>query len=88
MISHQSCPKGDEVAVRRPPLASMEEVAGYLSKPVQTLRAWRHRGIGPRSFKVGTTVRYRWSDVDAWLEQQATNSNEHGTEAPASQEAS
>jgi excisionase family DNA binding protein len=75
MIRHQSPHDVDKVAERHPPLASLDEVAGYLGKPKQTLRAWRHRGIGPKSFKVGTTVRYRWSDVDAWLELQAEQGN-------------
>lgn len=35
-----------------------------------TLRAWRHRGQGPKSFTLGTgsMVRYLRSDVEAWLE--------------------
>lgn len=58
-------------------LASVAEVAEYLQKPEQTVRIWRHRGIGPKSFKVGTTVRYRWSDVEAWLEQQSVRGGGH-----------
>ena len=27
---------------------------------------WRHRGMGPRSFKVGVSVVYRLADVKAW----------------------
>lgn len=38
-----------------------------------TLASWRHRGIGPRSFKLGGIVVYRRADVEAWLaEQEAT----------------
>ncbi len=55
----------------RPPLGTVDEVAAYLSVPKQTVFAWRQRGIGPRGIRVGKYVRYRWSDVDAWLEQQA-----------------
>lgn len=81
MISHQSSPGGDKVTEERSPLASLDEVAAYLGKPVQTLRAWRHRGVGPKSFKVGTTVRYRWQDVDDWLEQQSAKESGTGTTA-------
>jgi hypothetical protein len=32
---------------------------------------WRHRGEGPRGYRVGRHVRYRRSSVEAWLEEQA-----------------
>jgi Helix-turn-helix domain len=51
----------------RTPLGTPAEVAGYLQKPEKTLAEWRYRGIGPRYLAVGRDVRYRWSDVDAWL---------------------
>lgn len=44
-----------------------EEVAEKLRKPVGTLRQWRHRGYGPRGFKVGNTVLYRRTVVDTWI---------------------
>jgi excisionase family DNA binding protein len=44
----------------------------YLGVPEATLAQWRYQGKGPRFFKVGKHVRYRKSDVDAWLEQQAS----------------
>jgi hypothetical protein len=37
---------------------------------VATLRWWRHVGIGPHSFKIGRDVRYRISDVRAWIDRQ------------------
>ncbi len=45
------------------------EVAAITRIAPGTLRAWRHyqRGEGPRSFTLGGSVRYRRSDVDAWL---------------------
>lgn len=48
-----------------------EELAGYLKIPVSTCYAWRYKGTGPKGSKVGRHVRYRRSDVDAWLESQA-----------------
>lgn len=55
----------------RSPLAAPEQVAEHLGVPVSTLYQWRHRGVGPRGIKVGRHVRYRWEDVEAWLEQKA-----------------
>jgi hypothetical protein len=52
-------------------LGTTEEVAAYLKDvPPKTLAEWRSRGIGPRYLKVGRHVRYRWSDVEAWLASQ------------------
>jgi predicted DNA-binding transcriptional regulator AlpA len=51
-------------------LLTITEVADLLRKPVATLRWWRHVGIGPYSFKIGRDVRYRESDVRAWIDRQ------------------
>jgi excisionase family DNA binding protein len=56
--------------VRRP-LASTKEVAEYLGVPVKTIHTWRYNKTGPRFIKVGKHLKARWSDVDAWLDQQA-----------------
>lgn len=47
------------------------EVAEYIGKPERTLTQWRYLGIGPRFIKVGRDVRYRWADVDRWIEEHA-----------------
>ena len=39
------------------------EVADLLGLSVATLRAWRHRGRGPRFLRLGRSVRYLPSDV-------------------------
>jgi predicted DNA-binding transcriptional regulator AlpA len=39
------------------------EVADMLGLSVATLRAWRHRGRGPRFLRLGRSVRYLPSDV-------------------------
>lgn len=57
-------------------LMSPQEVADYLGIPLGTVYQWRYRGTGPRGSKVGKHVRYRRSDVDAWLE-------DHADPAPA-----
>lgn len=57
-------------------LATPEELADYLGVPRATLSQWRYKGTGPKTIKVGRFRRYRWSDVEAWLERQS-----HGGEA-------
>ena len=52
-------------------LASPDEVSEYLGVPVATLYQWRHRGIGPRAARVGRHVRYRWRDVERWVDDQS-----------------
>ena len=52
-------------------LMSLEEVAGYLGVPVRTVYSWRATSKGPRGFRVGKFVRYKASDVAAWLDRQA-----------------
>ena len=49
---------------------TVDEVALRLDIPKATLYGWRYRGIGPRGHKVGKHLRYRWSDVLAWLDDQ------------------
>ena len=46
---------------------SVQELADYLDVPVKTIYAWRYHREGPRGFKVGRHVRFRWDDVEAWL---------------------
>lgn len=55
----------------RRPLASAAEVSEYLGVPVATLHQWRYLGTGPRAAKVGRHLRYRWEDVEKWLDQQS-----------------
>lgn len=55
---------------RAQPLATPTEIAAYLGVPVKTLYQWKYRGTGPMVHKVGRHLRYRWCEVDAWLDQQ------------------
>lgn len=50
------------------PLLNPTEAATYLGLAVHTLRVWRTRGEGPTYIKVGAAVRYRRTDLDAWLD--------------------
>lgn len=52
-------------------LLTLQEVSDWLRIPVATLRYWRHMGTGPKSANLGgRRVRYRRSDVLAWVEGQ------------------
>lgn len=44
------------------------EVADRLGVSRFTVRAWRHKGQGPRFMKMGRAVRYRPEDVEAFKE--------------------
>ena len=52
-------------------LMSIQDLSEYLGVPVNTLYQWRTKGYGPAGRRVGRYVRYRASDVDAWLDDQA-----------------
>lgn len=45
------------------------DLADYLGESTQKLARMRVDGTGPRYIRVGRTVRYRWSDVQAWLDE-------------------
>jgi len=53
------------------PLASIDEVSQYLGIPIATIYGWRLRGLGPPAAKVGRHLRFRWSDVEAWVDHKA-----------------
>lgn len=57
----------------RQALVDAKKVGAYLDRPVQTLAIWRMKGLGPRFIKFENgSVRYRWADVDAWIDAQET----------------
>lgn len=43
------------------------EAAHYLALSHRTLQTWRVKGGGPRFMRLGSAVRYRRSDLEAWL---------------------
>jgi excisionase family DNA binding protein len=50
------------------PLLTVEDLAALLGVAARTLDDWRQRGCGPRYISMSRrAVRYRKSDVDAWL---------------------
>ena len=61
------------------------EVADMLGLSVATLRAWRHRGKGPRFLRLGRSVRYLPSDVADFVrasavDTKADSSSDDGSE--------
>jgi excisionase family DNA binding protein len=50
-------------------ILTIDQAAAYLAIPKATLYTWRTRraGFGPRAVKLGGCLRYRRSDLDAWV---------------------
>ena len=54
---------------RLPELLSLRELASYLGVPASSVYYWRTQGKGPPGFQVGKQLRFRATDVDAWLQE-------------------
>src|SRR3712207_1026551 len=50
-------------------LLTITEASAILRVPVNTLRWWRHRGDGPRFFKIGRHLVTTIGDLAAWIEE-------------------
>ena len=50
-------------------ILTIDQAAVYLAIPKATLYTWRTRrvGFGPGAVKLGGCLRYRRSDLDAWV---------------------
>jgi excisionase family DNA binding protein len=48
-------------------LMTIDEVAAYTRLPKLTVYKMRSQGHGPRAARLGKHLRYRRSDVDAWV---------------------
>jgi excisionase family DNA binding protein len=51
-----------------PQVLTTQQLAAYLQLPPKTVTNWRYQGGGPPSVKLGRHVRYRWVDIQDWLE--------------------
>ena len=59
-----------------------EGAADRLGITPETLRNWRWRGEGPPFLKLGRAVRYRLSDLSAWLDARTrTSTSDDGSHA-------
>ncbi len=48
-------------------LWSPQQLADYLGVSVRTVYKWRARGDVPDPIRIGKLVRFRLSDIEAWL---------------------
>ncbi|WP_145724547.1 AlpA family transcriptional regulator [Nocardioides sp. J9] len=48
------------------PLIDVEELAAYLSVPIQTIYGWRCAGTAPQAFKFGKRLKFAVTDVAEW----------------------
>jgi predicted DNA-binding transcriptional regulator AlpA len=62
-------------------LRTTPEAAAYLKYKPSTMNQLRWKGCGPRFVRIGRSVRYRQSDLDAFIDAQVFSST---TEADAS----
>ena len=53
-------------------LISSADLCARLSISRRTLVRWRKRADFPNALKIGSTLRFRGADIDAWLESQST----------------
>ena len=51
-------------------ILTLPEVAVLTRIPLNTLRYYRSRGVGPSTWRLGRKIVARQSDVDAWIEAQ------------------
>lgn len=50
------------------PYVSPKVAAQHMGIPVATIYKWRSESGGPPCYKVGKHLRFRLSEVDAWVE--------------------
>jgi excisionase family DNA binding protein len=72
MIAESNSPTGED-SRRRTTALTERQVAEQLGLSVATLRAWRHRGKGPRFLRLGRAVRYLPADVDEFVRASAVD---------------
>ena len=60
-------------STRRTTALTERQVAEQLGLSVATLRAWRHRGKGPRFLRLGRSVRYLPADVEEFVRASAVD---------------
>jgi len=56
------------------PLFDESTIATKLCCKVKTLQVWRCRGGGPPFYKIGRLVRYRLSEVEAFIDSRRVHS--------------
>jgi hypothetical protein len=54
------------------------DVAEYLGTTIANLARWRWEDSGPPYRRVGRLIRYRWDEVDQWVEAHAIGTTSGG----------
>lgn len=49
-------------------LLQLAQVAAEYGFSEATLYGWRHRGVGPKSTRLGRRVYYRRRDIEGWID--------------------
>jgi excisionase family DNA binding protein len=60
-------------------LMTIDEVAAYTQLPKLTLYKMRSQGHAPRAARLGKYLRYRKSDVDAWISSKMDDWTDEGS---------
>ena len=64
-------------------LLTEQEAAALLHVTVKAVQGWRYRGGGPRFVKIGSCVRYRLEDLQAFVQAALrTSTSDPGPPAP------
>lgn len=53
---------------REPAVLTTRQAAAYLGVAIPTLRTWRHRRRGPKSFRMEGRIVYRRTELDAYVD--------------------
>jgi len=67
---------GRQARVTRQLMLSPEDLAEFVGVPLWTVYKWNSEGTSPPRVRVGRHVRYRWADVERWLEQRTVESTD------------
>lgn len=59
---------GRRVQEPNEPLQDLDWLSEFIGIPPRTIYNWRLRGEGPPAYRVGRHLRFRRSEVDAWLD--------------------
>lgn len=65
-----------------PALITSTRLAEYLELTPQALANMRSQGTGPAYIKVGRGIRYRWIDVEKWMNDNTHLSTDETTDQP------
>lgn len=68
------------------PLLTVAQVSEITGRSISTLEKDRWEGFGPPYVKMGRLVRYRPSDVQAWLAERVRRSTSEGAKQSATRE--